>query len=149
MYYAPLLINLAVALCLWVPLQLEELHGTVANLGIDCLDHRTGTAKCQENGVENSQHALVCILCVVTLRPSLIPYHVGSCSRLSPPKYGRVSVTTRDVGGRATYTCSNGFRMVGSSTRTCLSDGSWSGSEPVCECEFHQLGSKLINNLLQ
>ena len=43
-------------------------------------------------------------------------------------------MTTRDVGGRATYTCNSGFTLVGSSTRTCLSDGSWSGSRPFCNC---------------
>ena len=47
-------------------------------------------------------------------------------------------MTTRAVGGRATYTCNNGFRLVGSFTRTCLSNGSWSGAEPVCNCMFQQ-----------
>ena len=56
----------------------------------------------------------------------------GNCGYLSSPRHGRVSVTTRDVGDRVTYTCNSGFRLIGSSTRTCLSDGSWSGSQPIC-----------------
>ena len=62
---------------------------------------------------------------------------IGSCDYLSSPRYGRVSVTTRDVGGRATYTCNNGFRLVGLSNRTCLSNGSWSGSQPICNCRLN------------
>ena len=59
---------------------------------------------------------------------------LGSCRSLYSPSFGHVSVTTRDIGGKATYTCNSGFRLVGSSTRTCLSDGGWSGSEPICNC---------------
>ena len=59
-----------------------------------------------------------------------------SCGYLSSPRYGHVSVTSRGVGGNATYTCNSGFRLVGTSTRTCLSDGSWSGSQPTCDCMF-------------
>ena len=62
-------------------------------------------------------------------------------------------MTTRDVGGRATYTCNSGFRLVGSSIRTCLIDGSWSGSQPICNCKLHQLltlsytGGNISNSL--
>ena len=61
---------------------------------------------------------------------------LGTCGSLSSPSYGRVSVTTHDDGDRATYTCNSGFTVVGPSTRTCLSDGSWSESEPICNCMF-------------
>ena len=30
------------------------------------------------------------------------------------------------------YTCSTGHELSGGSTRTCQSDGSWSGSDTVC-----------------
>ena len=65
---------------------------------------------------------------------SLIHWVIGSCKYLSYPMYGYISVTTHDVGGRATYSCNSGFRLIGPSTRFCLSDGSWSGSEPICNC---------------
>ena len=30
------------------------------------------------------------------------------------------------------FTCNTGYELNGSDTRTCQSDGSWSGSDPVC-----------------
>ena len=31
-----------------------------------------------------------------------------------------------------TYTCNTGYELTGSDTRTCQSDGSWSGSDVMC-----------------
>ena len=31
------------------------------------------------------------------------------------------------------FTCNTGYEPTGSETRTCQSDGSWSGSDSVCE----------------
>ena len=33
----------------------------------------------------------------------------------------------------ATYTCNTGYTLIGGSTRTCESNGVWSGSPPKCE----------------
>ena len=30
------------------------------------------------------------------------------------------------------FTCNTGFELIGNDTRTCQSDGSWSGSDDVC-----------------
>ena len=30
------------------------------------------------------------------------------------------------------FTCNTGYELIGSDTRTCQSDGSWSGSDDVC-----------------
>ena len=31
------------------------------------------------------------------------------------------------------FTCNTGYELTGSGTRTCQSDGSWSGSDDVCK----------------
>ena len=31
------------------------------------------------------------------------------------------------------FVCNNGYELVGNFYRYCLSDGSWSGSDPVCK----------------
>lgn len=31
------------------------------------------------------------------------------------------------------FTCEAGYTLIGSSERTCLQNGSWSGTQPVCE----------------
>ncbi len=41
----------------------------------------------------------------------------------------------------ATYTCNPGYRIVGTAsatmtTRSCLTNGGWSGSDPTCEGEI-------------
>ncbi|GFR11206.1 sushi, von Willebrand factor type A, EGF and pentraxin domain-containing protein 1 [Trichonephila clavata] len=36
-------------------------------------------------------------------------------------------------GGRATYSCREGFRLEGPRIRECLSNGKWSGHDPICE----------------
>ena len=31
------------------------------------------------------------------------------------------------------FTCDTGYKLTGSDTRTCQSDGSWDGSEIICK----------------
>ena len=33
----------------------------------------------------------------------------------------------------ANYSCTDGFTLVGSSSRVCQSNGQWSGNAPVCQ----------------
>ena len=35
-------------------------------------------------------------------------------------------------GDTCSFTCNTGYKFTGSDTRTCQSDGSWSGSEATC-----------------
>lgn len=49
------------------------------------------------------------------------------------PFNGRVVLMGRTVGSQATYDCNEGFNLEGNETRTCQSDGMWSGNEPTCE----------------
>lgn len=55
------------------------------------------------------------------------------CASLEAPPNGRVVQTGVSVGSLATYSCNSPFQLVGSSTRQCQSDGSWSNGEPSCE----------------
>ena len=57
-----------------------------------------------------------------------------NCGTLTNPANGRVSHTGGTTfGRRATYRCNTGYRLVGSSTRTCLATRAWSGSIPTCQ----------------
>ena len=42
------------------------------------------------------------------------------------------SVTTGYDGDTCSFTCNTGYELTGNGTRTCQSDGSWSGSYDVC-----------------
>lgn len=48
------------------------------------------------------------------------------CKELSEPSNGKMILTTLRIGGRATFTCDEGFALKGDDDIECLSSGSWS-----------------------
>ena len=60
------------------------------------------------------------------------------CGDLSTPANGEItscssgSVGVGYEGDTCSLTCNTGYELIGSDTRTCQSDGSWSGSDDVC-----------------
>ena len=63
---------------------------------------------------------------------SLVP-----CSSLTDPNNGMITCSLGDDGvpsyeDTCSFTCNTGYELTGSDTRTCQSDGSWSGSDDVC-----------------
>ena len=62
-------------------------------------------------------------ICIFVLLFSLV-----SCPNLNGPTNGGVSVN----GTTATYTCDDGYELIGNETRSCQSDERWSGQEPTC-----------------
>ncbi|XP_064386678.1 E-selectin-like [Halichondria panicea] len=58
-----------------------------------------------------------------------------TCSDLTNPTNGIVAYNMGTAGPDtvATYTCTTGYTLNGGTTRTCGSDGVWSGSAPVCQ----------------
>ena len=64
------------------------------------------------------------------------PYTV-SCPLLVGPKSGTINCSLGDdvvmsYEDTCSFTCNTGYELTGSDTRTCLSDGSWSGVETIC-----------------
>ena len=60
-----------------------------------------------------------------------------ACLSLKNPSNGTVTCPRGDdaapsTGDICTYTCNTGYKLIGSHTRTCQSNGSWSGSVPMC-----------------
>ena len=54
------------------------------------------------------------------------------CEYLRDPENGTVKHKGLNVGDKATYSCDNGYRLVGYSVRKCLYNGEWSHDEPEC-----------------
>ena len=76
-------------------------------------------------------------------------YAAITCPRLSAPKYGSVKVTGYfRPGSVAKYSCKPGFRLVGASTRKCLSNGYWSGKAPTCRRKDIYQSCRIIYCLL-
>ena len=64
-------------------------------------------------------------------------YIAVSCPSLSDPANGTMICSLGDDGSSTfqdtcNFTCTAGYKLSGSSTRTCQSNGSWSNNEPVC-----------------
>ena len=62
---------------------------------------------------------------------------IVSCFSLTDPNNGSIDCLLGDDGvpsyeDTCNFTCDTGYELTGSDTRTCQSDGSWSGSDDVC-----------------
>ena len=78
----------------------------------------------------------------MTLPQFLLSVSAVTCSDLIPPPAGVITYSggspdNRPVGTVATYGCDPGFTLNGGSTRTCQSDGTWSGPAPTCQGMHH------------
>ena len=64
------------------------------------------------------------------------------CLALANPNNGVTTCSLGDDGvlsyeDTCSFTCNTGYELTGSDTRTCQSDGSWSGSDDVCRRGEH------------
>ncbi|KAK8756462.1 hypothetical protein V5799_000832 [Amblyomma americanum] len=59
----------------------------------------------------------------------------ASCTRPGSIANGAVDVPAGAlvVNTKVQYRCNQGYTLVGNSERTCQSDGTWSGAEPMCQ----------------
>ena len=60
------------------------------------------------------------------------------CSSLRNPNSGTINCSLGDdrvpsYEDTCSFTCNTGYELIGSDTRTCQSDGSWSGDSAYCE----------------
>ena len=64
----------------------------------------------------------------------MIAVLIVSCSLLTNPNNGMVncSLGVPSYEDTCSFMCNTGYELTGSDTRTCQSDGSWSGSDNVC-----------------
>ncbi len=83
--------------------------------------------------------------CVIMCTLSVLVPIVMTCSDLPSLANGDIdygcagSPDSRPVNTVATYTCVTGYTVTRGSTRTCGSDGVWSGSAPVCRRKWNGL----------
>ena len=59
------------------------------------------------------------------------------CPSLDNPSNGMISCSLGDDGvpsyeDTCSFTCNTGYELTGNDTRTCQSNGSWSGSDAIC-----------------
>ncbi|ELT94721.1 hypothetical protein CAPTEDRAFT_112493 [Capitella teleta] len=56
----------------------------------------------------------------------------ASCGDPGYPLYGEIVGGDFSLDGVVQLSCSPGYRLIGSTTRTCLASGRWSGHDTVC-----------------
>jgi len=54
------------------------------------------------------------------------------CGALSNGEITLCSSGSTEMDYTCSFTCNTGYELTGSDTRTCQSDGSWSGNETMC-----------------
>ncbi len=74
-----------------------------------------------------------------------LPPIVIDCGDLKDPENGQVLLTGTICESTATYSCREGYALVGEQTRTCQRDASWSGQAPFCRCKSSSRVSALAN----
>ncbi|XP_068994992.1 sushi domain-containing protein 2 [Embiotoca jacksoni] len=57
---------------------------------------------------------------------------VVSCGWLPTPKNGKKNGTHYLEGNTLSFSCNEGYRLYGSTERTCVDDGTWTGEQPYC-----------------
>ena len=109
------------------------------NTGYELTDSDTRT--CQSNGSWSGSDDVCRRGELFTIRMlSLIlsyEYFSVSCPSLTDPNNGMINCSLGDDGvpsyeDTCSFTCNTGYELTGSDTRTCQSNGSWSGSDGVC-----------------
>ena len=55
-----------------------------------------------------------------------------ACPVLVAPFNGAIDITVTTPAATVSYSCRSGYVLDGPMTRTCLANGTWSGSDPVC-----------------
>ena len=65
----------------------------------------------------------------------------GPCSDLPPLMNGDITYSGGLADSRpiAFFACDNGYTLTGGSFRACQNDGTWDGTTPTCQCEFHYI----------
>ncbi|KAE8609166.1 hypothetical protein XENTR_v10011730 [Xenopus tropicalis] len=59
-----------------------------------------------------------------------------NCPRLKTPRHGRILGGKLKVGHELHFLCDHGYRLVGSETRTCQKNQTWSGEPALCTGEL-------------
>ena len=62
-----------------------------------------------------------------------ILYLVIDCGLLPDPLNGDVDFSSTTFLSKATYSCFEGYTLVGIETRTCQANGQWSEVPPFCQ----------------
>ena len=64
---------------------------------------------------------------------------MNNCPLLTAPAHGSFAPCNNFPGHSCHFSCDSGYILTGSSTRTCGSNGVWTGTQPQCNGEVLNL----------
>ena len=101
----------------------------------DCL----GTPCANGSRCQDGDNTYTCAGCVgFSGQDCDVPVTCAGSPPAAPLNGAAGAPTGSSFGDSVTYTCDGNFRLTGSATSTCRTDGTWSLA-PTCECESHVL----------
>ncbi len=136
------------------PVKEAGIYATLAMRGLSLEAHHSESVSRMEVGLERSQRAKVSMLPLLVSisagvlytyvtsqdlsKVNALVFHLVCTEVISCPEPGALAngdTRWMDVseGSEVSYSCSVGFQLVGSETRVCQSDSTWSGTEPICK----------------
>ena len=67
----------------------------------------------------------------------MLLFTIANCSTLNFPMNGMINCSLGEDNitsyeDTCSFTCNTGYELTGSDTRTCQSNGNWSGSDAMC-----------------
>ena len=66
---------------------------------------------------------------------------------LNPPSSGNINITSNGYWTKAHYTCLPGYKLSGSSERTCSNEGVWDSTDPQCgKCNAYKKRNIIKND---
>ena len=109
-----------------------------------------------DNGVWPKSHVeCTDLLCIFLNSCEMVRYNwilscvteisLSDCGSLADPGDGSVSFTSTTYDSQAMYICKTGYSLVGSETRVCLANETWSETAPVCQIKGNMLDFVMIN----
>ncbi|XP_035675199.1 E-selectin-like [Branchiostoma floridae] len=117
------------------------------NGGRDCEGPRQKTEPCPNSGCQNGgqwggaycncMRGFSGSCCQRRMDSPLLPdilFRPGvTCPPLDAPSNGQISGDGMIPGDEVHFSCDPGYSLLGSSSATCQSDGSWSKNRPICQ----------------
>ena len=61
------------------------------------------------------------------------------CPVLQQPDYGSISFVLNNPkhGNTVSFSCNDGYNLLGSAERTCMPNGEWSGASATCQGKYY------------
>ena len=90
--------------------------------------------------MQNAHTPASVFVCQVFKYYSAMFLSLALCPDLTAPSNGAVNQSGNSAGDTGTFTCDEGYELVGAPVLNCQGDGTWDNPEPTCRRKFWPQG---------